>query len=70
MIPMKTEALVVLIMPSNDFNHKLGSNADVKEFCKLDKSTMINMTKTTHVKGPNAHSFFKSAQRFASFAPS
>ena len=64
------QGLVVLAVPSNDFNQELGSNADVKEFCELGYSTTMPMTGITKVKGPNAHPFFKWAKRSAGFVPS
>ena len=66
----KDQGLVVLAVPSNDFNQELGSNSDVKEFCELGYSTTMPMTGITKVKGSNAHPFFKWAKRSAGFTPS
>ena len=66
----KDQGLVVLAVPSNDFNQELGSNVDVNEFCELGYSTTMPMTGITKVKGPNAHLFFKWAKRSAGFTPS
>ena len=51
--------LVVLAVPSDDFNQELASAAEVKEFCALNYNLTLPMTEITHVKGPQAHPFYQ-----------
>ncbi|MEM6577337.1 MAG: glutathione peroxidase [Pseudomonadota bacterium] len=52
--------LVVLAVPSNNFAQELEDEAAVKEFCEVNYNLTLPMTGITHVKGPNAHPFYKS----------
>lgn len=54
----RDQGLVVLGVPSDDFNQELGSEAEVKEFCEVNFALDFPMTEITHVKGADAHPFF------------
>jgi glutathione peroxidase len=51
--------LVVLAVPSNDFRQELSSEEKVKEFCDANFGLTLPMTEITHVKGANAHDFYR-----------
>lgn len=61
--------LVVVAVPSDDFNQELGSAEDVKEFCDLNFSLNIPMTDITSVKGPSAHPFYRKLAKQHGFTP-
>ena len=58
----KSKGLIVLGVPSNSFNQEKSSNADVKEFCKVNFNINFPLTTITEVKGENAHELFKWAK--------
>ena len=58
----KSRGLIVLGVPSNSFNQEKNSNADVKEFCKVNFNINFPLTTITEVKGENAHELFKWAK--------
>ena len=52
--------LAVLTVPSDDFaGQELDTEAEVKEFCKINFNLDLPMTNITRVKGPQAHPFYK-----------
>ena len=51
--------LVVLAVPSDDFRQELSSATAVKEFCAVNFDLTLPMTDITHVKGDQAHPFFR-----------
>jgi glutathione peroxidase len=51
--------LVVLGVPSNDFNQESGSNAQVREFCDAQFGIDFPMAGLTRVRGAQAHPFFR-----------
>lgn len=53
------KGLVVLAVPSNDFQQELSDGKAVKEFCELNFHLTLPMTDITHVKGPQAHPFYQ-----------
>ncbi|MGC9419889.1 MAG: glutathione peroxidase [Rhodovulum sp.] len=61
--------LVVLAVPSDDFNQELASEEKVKEFCDVNFGLTLPMTEITHVKGKNAHPFYKWLAAEAGFTP-
>jgi len=63
------KGLVVLAVPSDDFNQELGSEAEVKEFCELNYDLTLPMTGITPVKGSGAHPFFRSVAQETGFQP-
>ena len=50
--------LVVLAVPSDDFNQELASGAEGKEYCAANFDLTIPMTDITHVTGEQAHPFY------------
>ena len=58
----KSKGLIVLGVPSNSFNQEKNSNADIKEFCKVNFNINFPLTTITEVKGENAHELFKWAK--------
>ncbi len=50
--------LVVLAVPSNDFNQELASGSEVKEYCQARFDITLPMTEITQVTGPKAHPFY------------
>lgn len=65
----RDRGLVVLVVPSDDFNQELSSEEKVKEFCELQYGIDMPMTGITHVKGSDAHPFYKSLVNDANFVP-
>lgn len=51
--------LVVLAVPSDDFNQELSSDAEVAEFCSTVFGLTIPLTTITQVRGPGAHQFYR-----------
>ncbi|WP_414897838.1 glutathione peroxidase [Rhodovulum sp. YEN HP10] len=51
--------LVVLAVPSDDFNQELADEAAVKDFCEVNFGLTLPMTEITHVKGAEAHPFYR-----------
>jgi glutathione peroxidase len=65
----RDRGLVVLAVPSNDFRQELSSAAEVKEFCELQYGIDLPMTVITHVRGRDAHPFYRSLKQEIGFAP-
>ncbi len=65
----RDRGLVVLAVPSDDFNQELSSAAEVKDFCELQYGIDMPMTDITHVRGDQAHPFYKDVLAKAGFAP-
>lgn len=65
----KDRGLVVLAVPSDDFNQELGSAEEVKEFCELTYGLDMPMADITHVKGSKAHPFYKAVASETGFTP-
>jgi glutathione peroxidase len=65
----KDRGLVVLAVPSDDFNQELDSAAEVKDFCEITYGLNLPMTDITHVKGADAHPFYQSVKAETGFAP-
>lgn len=51
--------LVVLAVPSDDFNQELASDAAVEQFCRIELGVDIPLARITPVRGPNAHPFYR-----------
>lgn len=66
----RDKGLTVLAIPSNDFKQELAGDQKVKQFCKINFNLNLPMTTITHVKGPNAHPFFKWIKNEYGFVPS
>ena len=50
--------LVVLAVPSNDFNQELASDAAVAEFCEVNFGLSFPMAGITPLRGAGAHPFY------------
>lgn len=61
--------LVVLAVPSDDFNQELDSAAEVKAFCELNYDLTLPMTDITRIKGRKAHPFYKAVKAETGFVP-
>jgi glutathione peroxidase len=66
----RAKGLTVLAIPSNDFKQELAEDEKVKQFCKINFNLNLPMTTITHVRGPNAHPFFKWIKNEYGFVPS
>ena len=65
----RDRGLIVLAVPSDDFNQELDSNAAVKDFCAVNYGLTLPMTGITHVTGPDAHPFYASVAKEKGFTP-
>ena len=65
----RARGLVVVAVPSDDFNQEFASNEEVKDFCELQFGIDLPMTTITRVKGDGAHAFFVSLREEAGFVP-
>lgn len=61
--------LVVLGVPSNDFNQEAASNREVRDFCDAQFGIDFPMAAISRVKGPEAHPFFRWAAARAGGEP-
>ena len=61
--------LVVLAVPSDDFNQELESAAEVKEFCEVMFGLDLPMADITPVKGREAHPFYQAVRAETGFVP-
>ncbi len=65
----RDRGLVVLAVPSDDFNQELATEEKVKEFCELNYDLDLPMTEITHVRGGQAHPFYQWVKAQTGFAP-
>ena len=63
------KGLVVIAVPSNDFNQELSSNSKVKEFCKVSFGLTLPITEVTTIRGNKAHPFYSWLKREHGFQP-
>ncbi|WP_425038294.1 glutathione peroxidase [Primorskyibacter sp. S187A] len=63
------QGLVVLTVPSDDFNQELASDAEVKEFCEVNFGLDLPMTGITPVLGREAHPLYAWLRETHGFAP-
>ena len=63
------EGVLVLAVPSDDFNQELEDEAAVKEYCALTLDLTLPMTEITPVRGRNAHPFYAWVREETGFAP-
>lgn len=61
--------LVVLAVPSDDFNQELSSAEAVKDFCSLNFGLTLPMTDITPVRGDAAHPFYRWVRDQTGFEP-
>lgn len=55
----RDRGLVVLGVPSDDFNQELATAAEVKDFCAVNFAIDFPMTAITPVSGTGAHPFYR-----------
>ena len=65
----RDRGLVVLAVPSDDFNQELGSEGEVKEFCEITFGLDVPMTEITSVRGRSAHPFYAWLREEHGFQP-
>lgn len=53
------QGLVVLAVPSDDFNQEKDTAAEVKDFCEMAYGITLPMTDITPVRGADAHPFYQ-----------
>lgn len=54
----RDRGLVVLGVPSDDFNQEMADNAEIKEFCEVQFGIDFPMTERVAVRGPESHPLF------------
>ena len=59
----QSRGLVIIGVPSNDFNQEPGSGEDIAQFCSSEYGVTFPMAAKLPVKGDNAHPFYKWAAR-------
>ena len=55
----KDKGLIVIGVPSDNFNQEPGSEKEIKEFCMVNFNITFDLTKKNNVVGSNAHPLFK-----------
>ncbi len=55
----KSDGLIVIGVPSNDFGQEAKTNSEVKNFCSINFNVDFLMTETSKTRGENAHPLFK-----------
>ena len=66
----RAQGLVVLAVPSDDFNQELSSAAAVKSYCEVNYDLTLPMTDITAVRGRDAHPLYAWVEDETGFAPS
>lgn len=61
--------VLILAVPSDDFNQELADEAAVKEYCALTFDLTLPMTEITPVLGASAHPFYGWVREETGFAP-
>lgn len=64
------KGLTVVGVPSGDFNQESKTDGEVKDFCDATFGVEFPMTTISHVKGPDAHPFYKWVKAQKSWEPS
>ena len=54
----KKKGLVVIGIPSDNFNQEPGNEKDIKKFCMVNFNITFDLTKKNNVVGENAHPLF------------
>ena len=55
----KNKGLVVIGVPSDNFNQEPGSEEDIKKFCMVNFNITFDLTKKNNVVGSEVHPFFE-----------
>lgn len=59
----KDRGLVIIAVPSNDFGgQEPGAEQEIKKFCELTYGVTFYLTSKEHVKGDDAHPFYRYAR--------
>ena len=69
MIATVIVGLIVLAVPSDDFNQELDTSEDVKQFCEMNYGLDVPMTDITSVRGSSAHPFYRQVKEDTGFVP-
>lgn len=65
----RNQELVVLAVPSDDFDQELGTESEVKSYCELTYGIDMPMTSITPVLGDGAHPLFRWLAQSEGFVP-
>jgi glutathione peroxidase len=65
----RDRGLVVLAVPSDDFNQELGTDAEVAAFCEVNFGLDFPMAGITPVRGAQAHPFYQWLAQAHGFTP-
>jgi glutathione peroxidase len=65
----RDRGLVVLAVPSQDFNQELSNDKEVAEFCEVNFDLTLPMATITHVRGAKAHPFYEWLAETENFTP-
>jgi glutathione peroxidase len=65
----KTQGLLVIGFPSNDFRQDPGDNKAIGDFCKMTYGVQFPMVTKSSVTGANANSFYKQLAAKTGVAP-
>jgi len=65
----RERGLVVIAVPSNDFNQELSSSSEVKEFCNVNVGLSLLMTEVISIRGKRAHPFYRWLKQEHGFQP-
>ena len=65
----RADGLVVLAVPSGDFQQELSSAAEVQESCEINYGLDLPMTDITSVRGGSAHPFYRWLSTAHDFRP-
>ena len=63
------KGVLVLAVPSDDFNQELEDESAVKEYCEANFGLTLPMTEITDVTGRDAHPFYVWVAKEAGFTP-
>jgi len=63
------QGVLILAVPSDDFNQELADEAAVKEYCALTFDLTLPMSEITPVRGNAAHPFYVWVREETGFAP-
>lgn len=64
-----SDGVLILAVPSNDFNQELADEAAVKDFCATTFDLTLPMTEITGVVGETAHPFYQWVRAETGFEP-
>ncbi|SLN70077.1 Hydroperoxy fatty acid reductase gpx1 [Falsiruegeria litorea R37] len=65
----RDRGLIVLAVPSDDFNQELDTSEDVKQFCEVNYGLDVPMTDIKSVRGSSAHPFYRQVKEDTGFEP-